>query len=77
MTAMNMGFEIVLYHDSSSFDEGFLVRPVVCIKVIVAEREFSFIRDFSFCNRGNRNVMVSTVILPYLFLEATLKPLTL
>ena len=67
------GVKIVLYRDSSSFDGGFWVRPVVCIKVIVAKREFSFIRDFSFCNRGNRNVMVSIVILPYLSLRGYIK----
>ena len=65
MTAMNMRFEIVLYHDSSSFNRGFRVRPVICVKIIVAEEEFSFMRNFGFCNRGNGNVVISTVVLPY------------
>ena len=73
MTAINMGFEKVLYYYSSSFNRSFRVRPVICVKVIVAKGEFSFIRNFGFCNRGNGNVVISTVILPYLSLRGYIK----
>ena len=73
MTAMNMRFEIVLYHYSSSFNRSFRVRPVIHVKVIVAEGEFSFMRNFGFCNRGNGNVVISTVVLLYLSLRGYIK----
>ena len=64
IAAIYVRFKIVLDHNSSSFSRAFRIRPIVGIEIVVTEGKFGFMEDFSFSDAGNRDIMVSAIVLP-------------
>ena len=71
--AIDMRFKVVLYHNGCSFNRTVRVSPVVGVQVVIAKGEFSFVRYLGFCNTSNGDIMISTVVFPYLSFGGNIK----